>query len=159
MPKTEGPAWVASIEIYTDGACRGNPGPGGWAFVVLDEGKILREHAGGEAHTTNNRMEMQAVIEGLSALDFVSMTKEERHIRVFSDSQYVVKGASEWIFGWKRNKWQTRTGPVKNRDLWDQIDGFMMLYGIDWRWVRGHNGHPMNERCDRLAVAAIGMTP
>ena len=137
------------IEIFTDGACRGNPGPGGWG-ALLRAGKHEKELWGGEAHTTNNRMEMTAVIEALKAL------KKPSEVVLTTDSQYVRKGITEWIEGWKRKNWQTAAKkPVKNVELWQEIDALAANHQIDWRWVKGHSGHSENERVDDLANRGI----
>lgn len=137
------------IEIFTDGACRGNPGPGGWG-VLLRAGEHEKEIWGGESHTTNNRMEMTAVIEALRAL------KRPSKVILTTDSQYVRKGITEWIDGWKRKNWQTAARkPVKNADLWKEIDTLASRHEIDWRWVKGHAGHAENERVDELANRGI----
>lgn len=137
------------IEIFTDGACRGNPGPGGWG-VLLRAGKHEKELWGGEAHTTNNRMEMTAVIEALKAL------KKPSEVVLTTDSQYVRKGITEWIEGWKRKNWKTAAKkPVKNVELWQEIDALAANHQIDWRWVKGHSGHAENERVDDLANRGI----
>ena len=137
------------IEIFTDGACRGNPGPGGWG-VLLRAGKHEKELWGGEAHTTNNRMEMTAVIEALKAL------KKPSDVVLTTDSQYVRKGITEWIEGWKRKNWKTAAKkPVKNVELWQEIDALAANHQIDWRWVKGHSGHSENERVDDLAKRGI----
>lgn len=137
------------IEIFTDGACRGNPGPGGWG-ALLRAGKHEKELWGGEAHTTNNRMEMTAVIESLKAL------KQSSEVVLTTDSQYVRKGITEWIEGWKRKNWQTSARkPVKNADLWREIDSLASQHAVDWRWVKGHSGHAENERVDDLANRGI----
>jgi len=137
------------IEIYTDGACRGNPGPGGWG-ALLRSGKHEKELWGGEAHTTNNRMEMTAVIESLKAL------KRPSDVILTTDSQYVRKGITEWIDGWKRKNWKTAARkPVKNSDLWKEIDRLAAEHTIDWRWVKGHSGHAENELVDDLANRGI----
>ncbi len=137
------------IEIYTDGACRGNPGPGGWG-ALMRSGKHERELWGGEAHTTNNRMEMTAVIESLKAL------KQPSEVVLTTDSQYVRKGITEWIEGWKRKNWQTAARkPVKNVDLWKEIDDLASQHTIEWRWVKGHSGHAENEKVDDLANRGI----
>ena len=137
------------IEIYTDGACRGNPGPGGWG-ALMRSGKHEKELWGGEAHTTNNRMEMTAVIESLKAL------KQPSEVVLTTDSQYVRKGITEWIAGWKRKNWQTAARkPVKNVDLWQEIDALASKHTIEWRWVKGHSGHAENERVDELANRGI----
>ncbi len=137
------------IEIYADGACRGNPGPGGWG-VLLRAGGREKELHGGEAQTTNNRMELTAVIEGLRAL------KGPSQVRVYTDSQYVQKGISEWIHSWKRRGWRTADKkPVKNEDLWRALDEAAGRHRVEWHWVRGHAGHPENERADALANKGI----
>ncbi len=137
------------IEIYTDGACRGNPGPGGWG-ALLRSGDHEKELWGGAADTTNNRMEMTAVIESLKAL------KRPSEVILTTDSQYVRKGITEWISGWKRKNWKTAAGkPVKNADLWREIDKLAAGHKIDWRWVKGHSGHAENERVDDLANRGI----
>ena len=140
---------MSIIEIYTDGACRGNHGPGGWA-ATLQSGEHLRELSGAEADTTNNRMEMTAVIRALEAL------KRPVQARVHTDSEYVRRGITEWLANWKRRDWRTADRkPVKNRDLWEQLDLLAARHQIEWRWVPGHAGVPGNERVDRLATAAI----
>jgi ribonuclease HI len=137
------------IEIYTDGACRGNPGPGGWA-ALLKMGEHEREISGAEALTTNNRMELTAVIRALEAL------KRPVTARLYTDSEYVRRGITEWLPGWKSRGWRTADRkPVKNQDLWQQLDELNAGHRIDWRWVRGHAGVPGNERVDRLANEAI----
>ncbi|MCY7387487.1 MAG: ribonuclease HI [Burkholderiales bacterium] len=140
------------VEIFTDGACKGNPGVGGWG-AILRFGATEKEIFGGIANTTNNRMEMTAVIEALRTL---SRTCDAV---VFTDSSYVQKGISEWIHGWKRNGWKTADKkPVKNADLWQTLDQLAAGHKIEWRWVKGHAGHPENERADQLAnrgVAAV----
>ena len=137
------------IEIYTDGACRGNPGPGGWG-ALLRSGQHVKELWGGETHTTNNRMEMQAVIESLKAL------KRPSDVILTTDSQYVRKGITEWISGWKRRNWLTaQRKPVKNAELWREIDELTTRHSIEWRWVKGHSGHAENERVDQLANRGI----
>ena len=137
------------IEIYTDGACSGNPGPGGWG-AILRKGTVEKELFGGAVATTNNRMEMTAVIEALRAL------KQPVAARVHTDSQYVQKGISEWIHGWKRRGWKTAgREPVKNEDLWRELDRLAAAHTIEWVWVRGHAGHPENERADALARRGV----
>jgi ribonuclease HI len=137
------------VEIYTDGACRGNPGPGGWA-VVLSVGEHFKEIAGAEADTTNNRMELTAVIRALEQL------KRSVSARVYTDSEYVRRGITEWLAGWMQRDWRTAAKkPVKNRDLWERLDELSTKHRIDWRWVPGHAGVPGNERCDVLANRAI----
>jgi ribonuclease HI len=139
------------VEIFTDGACSGNPGPGGWG-AILRMGEKERELFGGEAHTTNNRMELLAVIEALRLL------KRPVTARVHTDSQYVQKGISEWIHGWRRNGWRTADRkPVKNADLWQTLDGLAGQHRIEWRWVRGHAGHVENERADALARRGVAL--
>lgn len=141
------------IEIYTDGACRGNPGPGGWG-ALLRAGKHEKELWGGELHTTNNRMEMTAVIKSLQAL------KKPSDVVLTTDSQYVRKGITEWITGWKRRNWKTASkAPVKNVELWKQIDALAEQHTIEWRWVKGHSGHAENERVDELANRGIDELP
>jgi len=142
---------VNTIEIYTDGACKGNPGPGGWG-VLLKSGAVEKELFGGERETTNNRMELMAVIQALQAL------KRPCHVLLHADSQYVLKGITEWMAGWKAKGWKTASKqPVKNVDLWQQLDALLANteHTIDWRWVRGHNGDPGNERADALANRGV----
>ena len=137
------------IEIYTDGACRGNPGPGGWGALLIS-GERERELSGAESTTTNNRMEMLAVINALRAL------KRRVRARVYTDSQYVRLGMTEWLAGWKARGWRTADRkPVKNQDLWELLDEQAANHDIEWHWVKGHSGVPGNERCDQLANAAI----
>ncbi|MCU6498209.1 ribonuclease HI [Rugamonas sp. A1-17] len=137
------------VEIFTDGACKGNPGLGGWgAFLVADSAE--KEICGGARDTTNNRMELQAVIEALNAL------KRPCMVTLHTDSQYVQKGISEWIHGWKARGWKTAAKePVKNEDLWRALDAAQAMHTVEWRWVRGHNGHPGNERADMLANRGV----
>jgi ribonuclease HI len=142
---TEGPV----VEIFTDGACRGNPGPGGWG-AILRFNEVEKELFGGEAATTNNRMELTAVIRALEAL------KQPSKVRVYTDSQYAQKGIKEWIHGWKRNGWKTSDKKdVKNKDLWIELDELRKKHDIEWHWVKGHAGHPENERADGLANKGI----
>jgi len=137
------------IDIYTDGACRGNPGPGGWAALLL-KGGVERELSGAATLTTNNRMELQAVIEALQAL------KRAVRARIYTDSQYVRLGITEWLAGWKARGWKTSDRkPVKNQDLWMQLDALVAGHELEWHWVKGHSGVPGNERVDALANAAI----
>jgi ribonuclease HI len=137
------------IEIYTDGACRGNPGPGGWA-ATLQLGAHFRELSGAEPATTNNRMELTAVIESLAAL------KRESAVRLYTDSEYVRRGITEWLKAWKARDWRTADKkPVKNRDLWERLDTLAARHDIEWHWVKGHSGVPGNERVDRLANTAL----
>ena len=142
-------AELPSVEIFTDGACRGNPGPGGWAALIRS-GTREKEISGGEALTTNNRMELTAAIEALNAL------KRPCRVELHTDSQYVQKGISEWIHGWKARGWKTAAKePVKNADLWMELDAARQQHQVDWRWVRGHNGHPGNDRADKLANRGV----
>jgi ribonuclease HI len=137
-----------TVEIFTDGACKGNPGPGGWG-VVLRMGAAEKELSGGEALTTNNRMEMTAAIQGLKAL-----TRPCR-VTLSTDSRYVMDGLTKWIKGWQKNGWKTADKkPVKNADLWQDLLAAAKPHRIDWQWVKGHAGHPENERADRLASDA-----
>ncbi len=137
------------VDIYTDGACKGNPGPGGWGALLRYRDRE-RELFGGEASTTNNRMELTAVIEALKALD------RSCKVVVHTDSQYVQKGVSEWLRSWKARGWMTADRkPVKNVDLWKTLDGLLGSHRIEWRWVRGHSGHPENERADALANRGV----
>ena len=139
------------VEIYTDGACRGNPGPGGWAALLLSGGHE-REISGAEAQTTNNRMELTAVIRALEAL------KRPVRGRIYTDSQYVRQGILEWVANWKRRGWKTADKkPVKNVDLWQRLEAAAGRHQVQWHWIRGHAGHPENERADRLA--RDGMKP
>lgn len=136
---------AASVELFTDGACSGNPGPGGWGAILRYKG-VEKELSGGEPQTTNNRMELRAVIEGLN------MLKRPCRVDVYTDSQYVQKGISEWLAGWKRRGWKTADRkPVKNEDLWRALDAAAAPHQVRWHWVRGHAGHPENERADALA--------
>ncbi|MDF3035731.1 MAG: rnhA [Paucimonas sp.] len=140
---------MEKIEIYTDGACKGNPGPGGWGALLI-AGANEKEMFGGESNTTNNRMELKAVIEALCAL------KRPCDVIVHTDSQYVQKGISEWIHGWKARGWKTAARePVKNADLWQALDEAQARHKIEWRWVRGHNGDVGNERADKLANRGV----
>jgi ribonuclease HI len=147
------PADAAEVQLFTDGGCSGNPGPGGWAFILRHpaSGKELRR-SGGERETTNNRMEMMAVIEGLEAL------KRPSRVDLVSDSIYVGKGLSEWMPKWKANGWRRREGdrwaPVKNEDLWRRLDALLAKHQVRFTHIRGHQGHIENEICDTLAVAA-----
>jgi len=137
------------VDIYTDGACKGNPGPGGWG-VVLRYGAHEKELFGGERRTTNNRMELTAVIRALQALTRPSV------VDVHTDSQYVQKGISEWIAGWKARGWKTADRkPVKNEDLWRELDALAAAHRVRWHWVKGHAGHPENERADALANRGV----
>ena len=136
------------VEIFTDGACKGNPGPGGWGAVIRS-GAHERELSGGETLTTNNRMEMMAAIEALKAL------KRPCRVTLSTDSKYVMDGINKWIFGWQKKGWRTADGkPVKNVELWQALVEATDPHRIDWKWVKGHAGHPENERADRLASEA-----
>ncbi len=138
-----------TVTIYTDGACSGNPGPGGWA-TILRYGEHEKVLQGGASLTTNNRMELRAAIAGLSSLSRPCV------VELHTDSQYVRRGITEWLAGWKRNGWRTSTKqPVKNQDLWRALDAAMRPHQVSWRWVKGHNGDEMNERADQLAVSAM----
>ena len=135
--------------MYTDGACKGNPGPGGWG-CLLEWGDHTRELFGGETPTTNNRMEITAVIEGLKTLN------RSCHVRIVTDSVYVKDGVTSWMANWKRNGWMTKAKtPVKNRDLWEILDAELAAHDVEWEWVKGHAGHPGNERADELANAGV----
>ncbi len=137
------------VRLYTDGSCHGNPGPGGWA-ALLEYGSKSRELTGNDPATTNNRMEMMAVLEGLRAL------KEPCDVEVWTDSRYVVDGMTSWLAGWKKRGWKTASRqPVKNEELWRALDEEASRHRVTWNWVKGHDGHPQNERCDRLANEAI----
>lgn len=151
MPESQ-PA-LRRVELYTDGACSGNPGPGGWAFILRDS-KTQKEltGSGGQRDTTNNQMEMQAVIEGLKAL------KKRCHVELYSDSSYVLQGLKSWMAGWKKKGWMRSEGgkkkPVKNVELWKELDRLVSMHKMSYHHVKGHSGHPENERCDEMAVAA-----
>ena len=141
------------VEIYTDGACKGNPGPGGWGAVLFYKG-AERELWGGEAETTNNRMELMAAIMALAAL------KRHCDVRIVTDSQYVMQGITEWMVNWKKRGWKTASKqPVKNADLWQALDEQVNRHTVEWRWVRGHTGHPGNERADMLANRGVSELP
>jgi ribonuclease HI len=140
---------MTKVEIYTDGACRGNPGPGGWAALLVC-GTERREVSGAEAATTNNRMELSAAIGGLGAL------KRRCAVSLYTDSKYVLQGATEWLPNWKARSWKTAAGaPVKNQDLWEKLDSVASGQDIEWHWVKGHSGHEENEYVDQLANVAI----
>jgi ribonuclease HI len=137
------------LEVFTDGACKGNPGPGGWG-ALLRWGQVEKEMFGGERDTTNNRMELLAVIKALQALT------RPTQVRVYTDSTYVQKGISEWIDGWKKNGWRTKAKePVKNADLWKALDEAREPHTVEWKWVKGHAGHSENERADALANRGV----
>ncbi len=133
------------VEIYTDGACSGNPGPGGWGAILRYNG-VEKELSGGERDTTNNRMEMMAAIAGLEAL------KKASTVKIYTDSKYVQQGVTEWMEGWKKKGWPAR---IKNQDLWKRLDLSLEKHDVKFVWIKGHAGHPENERADALAVAAI----
>jgi ribonuclease HI len=140
---------VTHVDIFTDGACSGNPGPGGWG-TILRTGEHEKELSGGEPATTNNRMELTAVIRGLEALNRASA------VTIHTDSRYVMDGVTQWMPRWKKNGWKTADKkPVKNEDLWRELDLLCAKHELQWRWVKGHSGHPENERADELARAAI----
>lgn len=140
---------MKQVTIYSDGACRGNPGPGGWGALLI-HGEHRRELHGGATNTTNNRMEMTAVIEALNTLN------EACDISLYTDSQYVLRGMTEWLAGWKAKGWKTASRkPVKNADLWQQLDSACARHEIRWHWVKGHNGDPGNERADSLANVGV----
>ena len=139
-----------TIELYTDGACSGNPGAGGWGALLRWHGHE-KELSGGEAETTNNRMEMMAVMEGLRAVK-----KKSADVHVYTDSKYVMDGVTKWLEGWKAKGWKTAAKkPVKNQDLWEALDSLIRQHRVEFTWVKGHSGHPENERVDKLAVSAI----
>jgi ribonuclease HI len=146
---TEREGSAGRVVIHTDGACSGNPGPGGWG-AILEWGGRRREIKGGEAHTTNNRMELMAATSALETL------KRPCDVDLHTDSQYLRQGIMSWIHGWKRNGWRTADKkPVKNADLWQRLDGAVARHTVHWHWVRGHSGHDLNERADELAREAI----
>ncbi|MDZ4686391.1 MAG: ribonuclease HI [Planctomycetaceae bacterium] len=147
------PSALPFVQLFTDGACRGNPGPGGWGYILRHpKTQTEKEGSGGAVLTTNNQMEMQAVISGLEALS------RRSEVEVVTDSSYVAQGCTEWMAGWKRNGWRRRDGkqlkPVKNAELWQRLDELLQQHRVRFTHVRGHQGHPENERCDELAVAA-----
>lgn len=151
MSKTSGGR--KHVRLFTDGSCHGNPGPGGWA-AILEFGQKMRELSGNDPATTNNRMEMLAVIEGLRTLT------EPCVVEVWTDSRYVVDGMKSWLAGWKKRGWKTASKqPVKNEELWRALDEEAARHEVSWNWVKGHDGHPQNERCDQLANAAISELP
>ncbi len=136
------------VIIYTDGGCRPNPGTGGWAAILTYRGHV-KEMSGGENNTTNNRMELTAAVEALHAL------KRSSQVELYTDSQYLKRGITEWLPAWKRRGWVRKDGELKNEDLWKRLDRLAGKHQIEWKWVRGHAGDAMNERCDQLAQAAI----
>ena len=138
----------STIQVYTDGACTGNPGPGGWGAVLLRDGKKKRI-SGGEAYTTNNRMELTAALSALQIIDKPSQ------IALYTDSEYLKKGITEWLPGWKARNWKRKGGPLANIDLWQALDQALQRHTVSWHWVRGHAGHLLNEEADRLARKAI----
>ena len=154
MPEPGPPRHTAKeVLLFTDGACRGNPGPGGWAFLLRHAASgTEKEGSGGEPRTTNNRMELLGVIRGLETLN------TRTRVEVLTDSQYVSKGCTEWMPGWKKRGWKRKVGrklePVKNEELWKRLDALLAEHDVTFTWLRGHSGHPENERCDELAVAA-----
>ncbi|GAA0595754.1 ribonuclease HI [Caenispirillum bisanense] len=149
MSETEPKADTGRVELFTDGACSGNPGPGGWGAILRFKG-VEKELSGAEAATTNNRMELLAVIEGLNALT------RPVAVDVYTDSRYVMDGITKWIFGWKKNGWKTADKkPVKNAELWQSLDEARRRHDVSFHWVKGHAGHPENERADELARTAI----
>lgn len=138
---------MKKVCIYTDGACSGNPGPGGWAAILRYNGHE-KELSGGERETTNNRMELMAVISALTAL------KESCEVELWTDSQYIEKAINEgWLAGWKRRGWKRKGGELKNIELWQELDGLLARHKVNFNWLKGHDGHEFNERCDTLAVA------
>lgn len=140
---------MTPVSLYTDGACKGNPGIGGWG-AILRSGSHEKELFGGEAHTTNNRMELTAIIQGLAAL------KRPCQVQIHTDSQYVKNGMETWIHNWKKNGWKTANKQnVKNDDLWKQLDEYVQLHRVSWTWIKGHSGHPDNERADALANLGV----
>ncbi len=144
------PASAPRVQLFTDGACSGNPGPGGWAYILKHpaSGKV-RKDAGGQPQTTNNQMELTGAIMGLKALTRPSV------VELYSDSEYVLKGLREWVAGWKKRGWKTAAKqPVKNRELWEELDTLRSGHTVTMHWVRGHDGHPENEECDQMAVRA-----
>jgi len=148
----------SALKIFTDGGCSGNPGPGGWAYVIVTQTfqgeKIIAKNFGAQKETTNNRMELTAVLEALRA--FKTMNDISRKAAVITDSQYVQKGITEWIHTWKRNSWRTSDKkPVKNKDLWVELDALAGEFTLNWEWVKGHAGNHYNELCDQMTQEAI----
>lgn len=139
---------LPKVDMWSDGACTGNPGPGGWA-VIMRSGKAEKVLSGGEVETTNNRMEITAALQGLRALKTVCQ------VRIFTDSTYLLRGATEWLPNWKARGWKRKGGSLLNIDLWQEMDLELAKHQVEWVWVKGHAGHEMNERADCLAVAAI----
>jgi ribonuclease HI len=139
---------MPEVTIFTDGGCVPNPGTGGWGAILV-HGDKRRELSGGESNTTNNRMELTAAVEALDAL------KRPCRVTLYTDSEYVQKGITAWLPQWKRNNWKRKTGAVKNADLWKALDAAVARHEVEWRWVKGHAGHPENERCDALASNEI----
>lgn len=138
------------VDIYTDGACSGNPGPGGWGTIMRWKG-VDKEFSGSEADTTNNRMELMAAIVGLEKLK-----RGVGKVRLHTDSTYVKDGTTKWMHGWKKNGWKTAAKkPVKNQDLWMRLDEALIGHDVEWHWIKGHSGHPENERCDEMARLAV----
>lgn len=153
MTDTDAPGAPLRVIIHTDGACRGNPGPGGWG-ALLESGRHVKELFGGEHKTTNNRMELSAVIEALNVLN------RPCDVTIVTDSRYVMQGVTEWMDNWKRRGWKTASRkPVKNQDLWQLLDEALQHHDVKWRWVKGHAGHPGNERADELANRGIDALP
>ena len=149
---------VLTLDIYTDGGCSGNPGPGGWAYVLVKDNAVTAEAWGSEPDTTNNRMELLAVISAVKSLKNKTdpSRQDNCQVTVHTDSQYVQKGITEWIRKWKNNSWQTSDKkPVKNKDLWLELDALAGEQNITWKWIRGHAGNTYNERCDSLVQKAI----
>jgi ribonuclease HI len=145
---------MEEVVVFTDGGCSGNPGPGGWAYVIKADGTV-RERWGAEASTTNNRMELSAVIAALETV-LADRSLADRPVTVYTDSQYVQKGITAWIVSWRRNGWRTAAKePVKNKELWQALDGLAARLPVTWRWVKGHAGNELNERCDALTQEAI----
>jgi ribonuclease HI len=145
----KGQLMIETVTIFTDGACQGNPGPGGWGVILRYKG-VEKELSGFNPDTTNNRMELQAAIEGIKVL------KRSVKVDLYTDSQYVRNGITKWLLSWKQNNWRlSDRSPVKNKDLWEELDALVQTHHISWHWVKGHSGHPENERADALAVQAI----
>lgn len=144
---------MENFEMYTDGACSGNPGPGGWAWVLVLNGKLILQDSGYEKETTNNRMELLAVINGLQNL--ITTKQEKTSLVIYTDSNYVKQGITTWIKTWKKNGWKTSNKqPVKNKDLWETLDTLQQEFSPNWQWVKGHSANELNNLCDKLAVEA-----